>query len=186
LIPYPIRVEIQQEAAAGIGPAAAADALRSVEIFAPLTDRQRADLASASRHALYAAGEKIVREGDTGSSMFVINRGDATVMLAGTDGEVARLGPGDFFGEMSLLTGEPRSATVSAATDCELVELGVDGFRRVVLADPALVERVAAAVVRRRTELEAHRLEKGARSAAAEAPQTLVVRIRQFLRLSLS
>jgi small-conductance mechanosensitive channel/CRP-like cAMP-binding protein len=186
VIPYPIQVEIQQEATAAVGPTALADALRSVEIFAALTDRQRADLASASRPALYAAGEKIVREGDTGSSMFVIRRGDATVRLAGTDGEVARLGPGDFFGEMSLLTGEPRSATVSAATDCELVELGADGFRRVVLADPALVERVAAAVVSRRTELEAHRLERGARSAAPEAPQTLVVRIRQFLRLSLS
>ena len=51
------------------------------------------------------------------------------------DGEVARHGEGGFFGEMSLLTGDPRTATVTAVTDCELIEIGADAFRRVVLAD---------------------------------------------------
>ena len=62
----------------------------------------------------YAAGETIVRQGDSGRSLFVVVRGEASVRLAGTDGEVARLRNGDVFGEMSLLTGEPRTATVLA------------------------------------------------------------------------
>ena len=85
-------------------------------------------------------------EGDAGDSMFVLARGEASVTLAQTDGEVATLGAGAFFGEMSLLTGDARSATVTALTDCELIEVGADAFRRVVLADAAIVERVAAAV----------------------------------------
>jgi len=57
--------------------------------------------------------------------MFLLMRGEAVVTLARTSGEVARLRDGDFFGEMSLLTGEPRTATVTATTDCRLLELGV-------------------------------------------------------------
>jgi CRP-like cAMP-binding protein len=134
---------------------------------------------------LYAAAETIVREGDQGSSMFVIVRGEAAVTLAGTDGEVARLRDGSFFGEMSLLTGEPRAATVTAVADCDLLEIRADAFRRVVLADPAIVDAVAAAVSRRRAELDEHRAARS--TAPAESPDarsTFVARIRQFLRLS--
>ena len=155
-----------------------------VEIFASLTDRQRRELAEASRPSLYAAGEAIVHQGDEGSSMFVMSRGEASVTLVDAEGEVARLHKGAFFGEMSLLTGEPRTATVTAATDCELVEIGADAFRRVVLPDPALVERITSAVTARRSDLEVHRAAKTAQPAAAEAPQTFLARVRQFLRLS--
>ncbi len=104
--------------------------------------------------------------------------------LLETDGEVARIQPGGFFGEMSLLTGDPRSATVTAATDCELLEIRADAFRRVVLPDPALVERITSAVTARRAELESHRTTRASRHAAAEAPHTFLARVRQFLRLS--
>ena len=163
---------------------ALAEALAGVEIFASLSDRQRRELAEASRPSLYAAGEAIVHEGDEGSSMFVMARGEASVTLVGAEGEVARLRKGAFFGEMSLLTGEPRSATVIAATDCELLEIGADAFRRVVLPDPALVERITAAVAARRSDLEIHRATRTAQPAAVEAPHTFLARVRQFLRLA--
>ena len=85
---------------------------------------------------------------------------------------------------MSLLTGEPRTATVTAATDCELLEIGADAFRRVLLPDPALVERITSAVTVRRSELELHRATKAVRPVAVEAPHTFLTRVRQFLRLA--
>src|SRR5262249_59073490 len=101
--------------------------------------------------------------------------------IAGTEGEVARRHNGAFFGEMSLLTGDRRSATVRAVTDCELLEIGHDAFRRVVLADAASVERIAEAVSSRRAELERHRETRAAPNAEPETPQTLLDRVRRFL-----
>ena len=66
---------------------------------------------------------------------------------------------------MSLLTGDPRSATVTAITDCELIEIGADAFRNLVLADSALVDHVTAAVTKRRQELEQHAEPQGHRPA---------------------
>jgi CRP-like cAMP-binding protein len=105
------------------------------------------------------------------------------VTLTNTSGEVARLHDGDFFGEMSLLTGEPRTATVTAATDCRLLEIGVEAFRRVALADPAIVEQVTAAVGTRRAEMHQHRAARTTAAVSAEPPHTFLARVRGFLRL---
>ena len=183
-IPYPIQVEYQGETPAPVTADAWSAPLRSVELFATLTDDQRLQLMRGLRPALYAAGEIIVREGDRDTSMFVVLRGEAAVSLAGTDGHVARLRAGDFFGEMSLLTGEPRTATVSAATDCEVIEIGVDAFRAVVVADPAVLDRVSAAVEARRAGLALHRTTRTVAAGAAEPPHSLLARVRQFLGLA--
>ena len=186
-IPYPVQVQIEGDQT----PAADADATDAtrtrsfdqVEILAGLTDDQRARLAGAARPLLFAAGETIVRQGDGGASMFVLVSGQASVRLAETEGEVARLREGAVFGEMSLLTGDARSATVVAEADCELLEIGAEAFRRVVLTDTAIVERIASAVAIRRAELEQHRATRAAVTAVADSPQTLVTRVRQFLGL---
>jgi small-conductance mechanosensitive channel/CRP-like cAMP-binding protein len=185
-IPYPIQVQIDQPAPApspdARGPRTAT--IDAVNIFAPLTAEQRIELADSARSSLYAEGELIVREGDRGSSMFIVSTGEASVRLGEVESEIAHLNHGDFFGEMSLLTGEPRTATVTAATDCELLEIGADAFRRVVLPDPAVVERITSAVSARRSELESHRALKAARPAQVEAPHSFLARVRHFLRLS--
>ena len=104
--------------------------------------------------------------------------------LAGTEGEVARLSTGDVFGEMSLLTGEARTATVTAATDCDLLEIDADGFRTVVMANPSVLEHVDD-----RHSVAARRARSPPRNAHAAAPsptetrQSLLNRVRQFLRL---
>jgi len=185
-IPYPIQVQIDAErsGAAPVDEAGRARSFDGVEILAALTDEQRAELARASRSLLYAAGEVIVAEGDAGNSMFVVARGKASVTLSQTEGELAALGEGAFFGEMSLLTGDPRRATVTAVSDCELIEISADGFRRVVLTDAAALERVAAAVDTRRAELEQHRASRAQGGTVAETRQSFVARVRQFLRLS--
>ena len=183
-IPYPIQVQIEHQPPAVPGDDhAPARLLDGVEILTSLTAEQRAQLVAASRAMLYEAGQVIVREGDPGASMFVLMRGEASVTLAETDGELARHREGGFFGEMSLLTGEARSATVTAVTDCELIEIGAEAFRRVVLADAAIVDRVTAAVAQRRAELDQHRATRSVGGTAADTPQTLVARVRRFLRL---
>jgi CRP-like cAMP-binding protein len=181
-IPYPIQVQIDQSPAADTGKVDA-QLLDGVEIFASLTGEQHEQLATASRALLFEAGQDIVRQGEAGASMFVLKRGEAAVTLAHTVGEVARHREGGFFGEMSLLTGDARSATVTAVTDCELIEIGADAFRRVVVADAAILEQVAAAVSKRRLELEQHRATKAMEPASVEPPHTLVDRVRRFLRL---
>jgi CRP-like cAMP-binding protein len=183
-IPYPIQVQIEQAAGeASVGAVERARLIDGVAIFASLTPEQRAELVAGSRHVLFEAGQTIVSQGDRGASMFVLCAGEAAVTLAGADGELARHHAGGFFGEMSLLTGDPRSATVTAVTDCDLIEIGVDAFRDVVMADATLVERVSEDVARRRAALDQHRAHQVESGAAPETPQTLVARIRRFLRL---
>ena len=179
--PYPVQLRADPAAPASATAAGRAETLDAVEILASLSADQRTQLAAMARLLLYGAGEVIAREGDAGASMFVMRRGEAIVTVAGAAGEVARLRHGGFFGEMSLLTGDRRSATVTAATDCELLEIGVDAFRRVVLTDAASVERVATAVSNRRAELEHHRATRASTAAEPETPQTFVERVRRFL-----
>jgi CRP-like cAMP-binding protein len=180
-IPYPIQVQVSQEP--GPPDAAPASALDGVAIFEPLSADQRARLVASARLVLYGAGEAIVREGEPGASMFVIVRGTVAVRLAAATGEVARIASGGYFGEMSLLTGEPRTATVVAESDCRLVEIDVAAFREVALADPVTLDQVSAAVARRRAELEQHREAHSAAVLAPEPPQSLLLRVRQFLRV---
>jgi len=183
-IPYPIQVQLSElPATAPVAANVSPDTLDVVNIFAPLTADQRGRLLQGTRALVYAAGEPIVREGAHGSSMFLLMRGDAAVTLARTSGEVARLHDGDFFGEMSLLTGEPRTATVTAVTDCRLLEIGVEAFRRVALADPTIVEHVTAAVATRRAELDLHRATRTMATVSAEPPHTFLARVRDFLKL---
>ena len=186
-IPYPIQVSYEHSMPLPEPPAVlpAAEVLAPVSLFERLTDSQRTQLGESAARMLYAAGEAVVREGEAGSSMFVIVRGEASVTLAGTEAEIARLREGSFFGEMSLLTGEPRTATVTAVTDCDLLEIRSEAFRRVVLADPAIVDLVAAAAAVRHSELDAHRAARTRMaSQLPDASRSLVARVRQFLRLS--
>lgn len=184
-IPYPIQVQMTTEEAVRAAAPARVDEqlLFSIPMFALLSDAERAELLKVARPVMYSAGEVIVRQGDPGGSLFVIRRGDVAVTLAGAQGRVAHLQAGDVFGEMSLLTGEPRSATVMAENDCELFEIDANGFRRLVLANPTVLERITTATTTRREELERHRDAHAISLPSAEAVQSLLTRVKSFLRL---
>jgi small-conductance mechanosensitive channel len=179
-IPYPIRVVINGDSQP-VQTENAAHALSRVTIFDALSDADRASLAAAATRNLYAAGERVVRQGEAGSSMFVVVSGEAVVVLE-PGGEVARIAPGGFFGEMSLLTGDPRRATVKTAADSTLMEITAATFREFVLANPAAVDKIGAAVAARTAELQRHTVD--APRTAPEPPQTLVARMRKFLHLT--
>src|SRR5262249_56196495 len=88
-----------------------------VGVLSGLDETDRATLAAAMRPALFTEGEEIIREGDPGDSLFIIQRGHVEVLSGDGRRDVARLGPGDVFGEMSLMTGDRRNATCSAVSD---------------------------------------------------------------------
>jgi len=183
-IPYPIQVEIPGDAAvpSGLDHESAQAVLRRVTIFAALDADALAALARAARTVTYASGEVVVRQGQPGSSMFVIVRGAAAVILEPAGQEVARLGEDACFGEMSLLTGALRTATVRTVDDSDLLEITAEAFRTFVLANPAAVEQIGSAVARRAAELEEMRA-AGSSTAAPESPDSLIGKVRKFLRL---
>jgi len=184
-IPFHIEVQMSTEEA-GLVPTRTtvnAKALAGVSMFAPLSDDERDQVLSIAKPLPFAAGESIVRQGDAGRSLFVILRGEASVTASGAEGEVARLKSGDVLGEMSLLTGEARNATVTAETDCDVLEIDAEGFRTVVMANPSVLEHVTSVTAARREELDRHRETRAATVSTADARQSLLKRVRQFLRL---
>ena len=184
-IPYPIQVQMSP-AEASLVPAETRldeELLFAVPIFSQLSDEERAELLKAARVVVYGDGEVVVRQGDEGGSMFVIRRGELSVKVAGAEGRVAHLHAGDVFGEMSLLTGERRNATVVADADCELLELDAASFRRLVLANPTILDRVTAATEARRRELNRYRDEHALPVNAPDPMLSLLARVKNFLRL---
>jgi CRP-like cAMP-binding protein len=96
--------------------------------------------------------------------------------------EVAAIEQGGYFGEMSLLSGEPRSATVLARGDASVLELDASLFRKLGAADPQVIESIGLAAVARRLELD-HIRESATSTATAELPATFLSRMRKFLHL---
>ena len=99
---------------------------------------------------------RVIEQGRDGGSMFMLLRGDASVVVKANSSEtqVATLRDGDYFGEMSLLTGEPRSATVVAQTDCELWEIGKEVLAEILQENHPLVEKLSDLLAKRRLENE--------------------------------
>lgn len=130
-----------------------AELLDQIKLFEGLDEATRTALIGRLRVRSIAAGEAIVRQGEQGQSMFLIVTGLVRIAIA-VDGseprEVAKLSNGQYFGEMSLLAHEPRSATVTAHTDCRLLEIGQDAMRAVFDREPDLMERMARIVSERR------------------------------------
>jgi aquaporin Z len=114
-------------------------------------------------YRLVSAGETVMREGETGDEAYIVDRGRLEVSrLAGADGVVlARLGPGDWVGEMSLLLEEPRSATVTASTDAQLRRLTRQDFGHVLAHDPRRTHELLRQLARRVREAS-HRVTGGA------------------------
>jgi Cyclic nucleotide-binding domain/Mechanosensitive ion channel, beta-domain/Mechanosensitive ion channel MscS, C-terminal len=156
--------------------------LAGVDLFARLTDEQRREIAAASSIRLYGTGETVVRQGEPGQSMFIVCSGAASVVLEPDRREVAVIEKGGYFGEMSLLTGDARSASVIARVDTAVLELDADVFRALGAADPQAVEEIGLAAMKRRAELTVIR-DATRNAAVADAPATFLGRMKKFLRL---
>jgi small-conductance mechanosensitive channel/CRP-like cAMP-binding protein len=163
------------------------DAVARVHFFTPLEPKERETLAQGLRHEVYGPGEVIIRAGADGDSLYLICSGDVSVKI-GVDGlerEVAILRPGDFFGEMSLMTGEPRRATVVAKHDAECYVVTKAMFEAIVRQNPKLLGEIGHLLHDRQTELEGKRdgLSAEANAARATAQNALMGRIKSFFGL---
>jgi small-conductance mechanosensitive channel/CRP-like cAMP-binding protein len=129
------------------------EALRRLDLFGVLSSENLQKLAELGQTRLYAPQEVILRQGDAGAELFAIMKGHVCVYAENPDGAkvtLAEIGPGDFFGEGSLITGEERTATVQAADECELLAIGAPAFRQVLRASPDLAGRIRETANRRR------------------------------------
>jgi small-conductance mechanosensitive channel/CRP-like cAMP-binding protein len=183
-IPYPIQVEYGRQ-----DPPAEPDEARvarvtpliaRVPVLAALFTEGHRALAEDAREQRFGVGEIIVREGEPGDSMFVVCSGEVAVRI-GKDREVARIRAGGYFGEMSLLTGELRTATVVACAEVVVLEIGAATFKAYITTHPQAIDHLAAAAADRRRELDA------SRAAGALDPKdshrSLADRMRRFFGL---
>jgi small-conductance mechanosensitive channel/CRP-like cAMP-binding protein len=192
-IPFPIQEEHQRDAYADEKVARAREReaihalLASVELFAVLSPSEREQLEAGVTLLPFAAGECLCRQGEAGDSFYVMRTGQVGVTIRGKDGtavRVASLGPGAFFGEMSLLTGEARAATVTAESDVEVVRVTAADFAGILARNAALSERLAAALETRVAQMAARLAETPGPGGAPEGRQALAARIRRFFGLA--
>jgi small-conductance mechanosensitive channel/CRP-like cAMP-binding protein len=163
--------------------------LSRVELFQVLTDEERRQLAAGLSVAPFARGEAITRQGAEAHWLYIMTKGEAEVRVA-VDGnlskKVATLHEGDFFGEMGLMTGEPRAATIVAQTGVECYRLDKESFHEIIKSRPEIAEDLSHVLARRRVELEAVREglnEEAKRQRLRHAQGDLLKRIRSFFTL---
>jgi small-conductance mechanosensitive channel len=160
-----------------------AESLERVAILDALSPAQVAQLAQESVERTYAAGEPIIRQGDPGESMFIVVEGLVEVTVRKDDGPpvpLRTLGPGDYFGEMSLMTGTHRTATVAAFEETRVLEVRKESFKRLLDAKPELVSQLGAAL--------RSRLAERSQAIAGAAPvvpeeQDIFQKIREFFAM---
>lgn len=189
-IAYPIIEQHQYAAGPLLTPSrkeAIEDVLARVDLFGALSATERGRLGTTAHERRFGPGEFVVREGDTTSSMFVMESGRAAVTIHGAAGESRRLAildPGAAFGEISLLTGEPRTATVRAVTEVTAIEIDKETLGPVLEENPSLCGMFDAIIAeRRRKAAEQVDLSREEIARAEAAP--LTNRIARFFGLKL-
>src|SRR5437868_3704537 len=159
-----------------------ADRLSAVDVFSPLSTDELRQLAKATAGHVFAPGETLIRAGDEGSSMFVVHNGRVAVQVSDPGGPrtVAELTEGNFFGEMALFTGEPRTANVVAIEETEVLEIGHAAMKHLFETNPSLAESISWTNAERQADLA-----KGSTSAPPSIQETagLLSSIKRFFKL---
>ncbi len=162
----------------------ATEHLQHVPIFAPLAEYELEKLAHASNLRVFAPGEAIVRKGQEGHSMFVITRGAVKVQIPadGVEKTINTLRANDFFGEMSLLTGQPRTANVVAEEETEVLQIKKSAIKPLFEDNPALMESICKIVEERRELLKTD--EKVQDASAGNNDRGVLSSIRKFFGMT--
>jgi CRP-like cAMP-binding protein len=137
-------------------PSQVLDLLRSMALFTDLTDDELAKIARLLRENKVAENGQIFSQGDTGDGLYVVLHGRvkiASLDHAGGERVLAFYGPGEFFGDMAVVTGEPRSANAIAATDVRLLQLRKDDFDVLVATNVGVMRGMMRVMVERQTAM---------------------------------
>jgi small-conductance mechanosensitive channel/CRP-like cAMP-binding protein len=157
-IPFPIRTlhVYRGPKRIGDGRGEARTILRGEALFDCMNDAQLDKVLQDSQIHHYGRGERLIQEGEPGDSMFVMLRGTAAVSITrnGTSVRVGAMRQGDCFGEFALLTGEPRSATVRAENDCEVLEVSKPVMAEVLRESPECLTALSELLAKRKLEGE--------------------------------
>jgi small-conductance mechanosensitive channel/CRP-like cAMP-binding protein len=179
-----------QTASAAAEEANPVEILRSTPIFRLLEEAELAELGTSLHRLGFGPGEHILRQGDTGDSMYFVVAGRVSITIRSADGaqqQLAIFESGDFFGEASLLTGEHRTATATALSRVTCYRLDKAGLQRTMELQPDLAEDMSVIMAHRQIELAAAR-EKLDRETAmrreAESQTQLLARIRRFFGIN--
>jgi small-conductance mechanosensitive channel len=162
--------------------------LRQVDLLAPLSDDEKNFVAERLQYAPFARGDIITKQGSVAHWLYIIAFGEAEVRFEQPGRAPRVIGsvrPGQFFGEMGLLAGESRNATVVAKTDVECYRLDRPSFQALLLARPELANEVSKVVAARKPELDTARAEaaQAMSEPAAESEPALLDRIQRFFGL---
>jgi CRP/FNR family transcriptional regulator, cyclic AMP receptor protein len=124
----------------------AAQLLQRVPLFSDLDNRERENIACSMKQRTFSQGQDIAVEGESGVGFFVIEEGEAKVTVGGN--EVRRLGPGDYFGEIALISQGARTATVTADTDLRTYGMTFWDFRPLVEDTPGIAWKLLQGAVK--------------------------------------
>ncbi len=186
-IPYPQLTihRAQKTDGAAAARTAAIAGLRAHPLFSFLKGDELEELVRESRVLLFAGSERIIKQGTVGASLFLLIHGRVDVQIdhGGNSAVVATLGPGDCFGEMSLLAGEPRTATIVTVGEVEVIEIGKPAFAMVVRANPAILERLGGLLAERQLANAKHAAALVGAGNAAEVRKGIVTKLRAFFEL---
>jgi CRP-like cAMP-binding protein len=155
--------------------------LRRTEILRSLGEAEILRLAERVRVKVYGTGEVVVRQEDEGDSLFIVRRGMLDVLIDGT--RVGTLREGEVFGEMSLLTGERRKATVAATSEVHLIEISKDDIDPVIRSNPDLLEKLSAILARREEAITEHRKSKELLPAEVNRKDAFLKKLKDFFNL---
>lgn len=174
-IPFPIR-EVHHRRAALVTDAAAEhlQLLHEIEFLKVLTDEQRQELARRLATQIFARGETICHQGEPGNTFYIVKSGQVEVSTrngASRANVLRQMTAGEFFGEISLLTGEPRSATIVALEDTEVLTMNKEDMRAMLAANSQLAEHISEVLAFRQEQLETQRAASMKQELAVVGPQ---------------
>ena len=143
------------------------------DVFAPLADQTLRRIAETGVVRAFPRNTVLINEGDVGDSLYVVRSGSVAVRLGahGADREVATLSAGQFFGEMSLMTGESRAATVVAKSDCECYIVDKEAFQEILEERPELTGIIGEILARRQVALDGASADAALSSQVAQKNQ---------------
>jgi len=163
------------------------NSLKGIDFLAPLRDEEMQKIAANAKVETFCSGEAMVRQGEQGNTCYFITSGSADVLIYDESGRgafITTLKAGAFFGEMSLLTGEPRKATVVAKEDSTCVVIDSAAFKMIFSEQPVMAEHLSLILARRLSE-HAEAMSKAATRAEVEmaAQRNILGRIKSFFNI---